>query len=115
LFYDKNCISCVASESYSLYTDDSYGSMVYPVCNELYDTSAQCNRHLSHMDGSDTYEVRIVAIIGVNGRIARLCVVRTSDINIGLTICYCSVSLAVRTAGSQRRGRLRVCGFLGRK
>jgi hypothetical protein len=55
-YYSKECMSCVASESYSLYTDDSFGSMIYPVCAELHDTSAQCNLHLSGSD-SDKYDV----------------------------------------------------------
>jgi hypothetical protein len=55
-YYSKECMSCVASESYSLYTDDSFGNMIYPVCAELHDTSAQCNLHLSGSD-SDKYDV----------------------------------------------------------
>jgi hypothetical protein len=55
-YYSKECMSCVASESYSLYTDDSFGSMIYPVCAELHDTSAQCNLRLSGSD-SDKYDV----------------------------------------------------------
>jgi hypothetical protein len=55
-YYSKECMSCVASESYSLYTDDSYGDQIYPLCAELHDTSAQCNLHLSGSD-SDKYDV----------------------------------------------------------
>jgi hypothetical protein len=56
-YVSKDCISCMASESYSLYTDDAlFGSQVYPVCAELYDTSAQCNKHLAGSD-SDRYDV----------------------------------------------------------
>lgn len=60
-YYSKECMSCVASESYSLYTDDSFGSMIYPVCAELHDTSAQCNKHLSGSD-SDKYDVSSVKV-----------------------------------------------------
>jgi hypothetical protein len=55
-YYSKDCMSCVAAESYSLYTDDSFGDMIYPVCAEIYDASAQCNLRLSGSD-SDKYDV----------------------------------------------------------
>jgi hypothetical protein len=61
-YYSKDCLSCVASESYSLYTDDSFGSQIYPVCAELYDVGAQCNLHLSGSD-SDKYNVRIHTVM----------------------------------------------------
>jgi len=55
-YYDKDCISCKASESFSLVTDDALGasSYTYPLCNVLYDNSAKCNRYFGL---SDTYDV----------------------------------------------------------
>lgn len=47
LFYDKSCISCKASESYSLVTSTSSSSSsaqdTYPFCIVAYESSAKCN------------------------------------------------------------------------
>jgi len=49
-FYDNTCISCKASESYSLVSDKKYSGgtkYTYPLCGALYDNSAKCHKHFS--------------------------------------------------------------------
>eukprot|EP00977_Amphora_coffeiformis_P000694 scaffold149_cov179-Amphora_coffeaeformis.AAC.17 len=49
-YYDKDCISCSAEESYSLITDDTLGSgsdLTYPLCSLAYQVSGKCNRYMS--------------------------------------------------------------------
>ena len=49
-YYDKDCISCSAEESYSLITDDTLGSgqdLTYPLCSLAYQVSGKCDRYMS--------------------------------------------------------------------
>jgi hypothetical protein len=50
LFYSTSCISCRASDGYSLiqdaYVNDNMYS-TYPLCGAVYDFSAKCNLHMS--------------------------------------------------------------------
>lgn len=49
-YYDKDCISCSAEESYSLVTDDVLASgqdLTYPLCQLAYQVSGKCNRYMS--------------------------------------------------------------------
>ena len=66
LFYDHSCISCRASDGYSLikdaYVNDNQYS-TYPLCGALYDTSAKCN---IHMDSSSS-------LVGVERRVVIFC------------------------------------------
>lgn len=49
-YYDRDCISCSAEESYSLITDDVLGSgqdLTYPLCQLAYQVSGKCDRYMS--------------------------------------------------------------------
>ena len=49
-YYNKDCISCAAEESYSLITDDVLGSgadLTYPLCSLAYQVSGKCDRYMS--------------------------------------------------------------------
>jgi len=49
-YYDKTCISCQASEGFSLITDDAISQnqdLTYPLCSVLYESSAKCNKYAS--------------------------------------------------------------------
>ena len=59
-YYDKGCISCLASEEYSLILDTNSGTddssaEIYTLCNVLYASSAKCNQYMA--DSQDTYSV----------------------------------------------------------
>ena len=58
-YYDKNCISCLADDGFSLITDDAISSnedLTYPLCSVLYENSAKCNKHA---EGTLSYNVRL--------------------------------------------------------
>lgn len=57
MYYGRSCISCEASEAFSLLTDDQVGqaSSVYPLCYQLYETSAKCQLHFA--DNEQSYQV----------------------------------------------------------
>lgn len=59
-YYDGNCISCQASDSYALVTDDAYGTQeyTYPLCSVLYDYSAKCNKRIALQSTYDVSELR---------------------------------------------------------
>lgn len=60
-YYNKDCISCSAEESYSLITDDVLGSgedLTYPLCSLAYQVSGKCDRYMStsFAANSDNYD-----------------------------------------------------------
>ena len=60
-YYDKDCISCSAEESYSLITDDVLGSgedLTYPLCSLAYQVSGKCDKYMSTSvaETSDNYD-----------------------------------------------------------
>lgn len=63
-YYDKDCISCSAEESYSLITDDVLGSgsdLTYPLCSLAYQVSGKCDRYMSSSVNAndDDYQVSL--------------------------------------------------------
>lgn len=49
-YYDKDCISCSAADSYSLITDDAITSgqdYTYPLCSIAYQVAGKCDRSMS--------------------------------------------------------------------
>ena len=63
-YYEKDCISCAAEESYSLITDDTLESgsdLTYPLCSLAYQVSGKCNRHMSSSvnTNDDDYQVSL--------------------------------------------------------
>ena len=51
-YYDKTCLSCSASDGFSLITDDALKAdqdLTYPLCTVLYQNSAKCNLYAANI------------------------------------------------------------------
>jgi hypothetical protein len=57
-FYsNRNCISCLEKESYSLENPAQVGNQTYELCSVLYGLSGKCNRYLDLRDIDVSYGV----------------------------------------------------------
>eukprot|EP00934_Nitzschia_sp_Nitz4_P009024 Nitzschia sp. Nitz4//scaffold9_size221794//43573//45376//NITZ4_001327-RA/size221794-augustus-gene-0.159-mRNA-1//-1//CDS//3329560944//9014//frame0 len=52
-YYSNKCISCKATDGYSLDADNE--NQVTPVCGALYDLSAKCNQYMGYQEGYADY------------------------------------------------------------